>query len=109
MKTLFPIVTAGLLLASAGIASAQTTVVVPAEPSGTVLVQPEQRTVIREYVTKNPVASVNILGLELNLGAKVPETVVLHEVPDVEYRYAVVDNRTIIVDPVTHEIIDIIE
>lgn len=109
MKTLFPILTAGVLFASAGIASAQSTVVVPAQPSGTIVVQPEQRTVIREYVTKNPVASVNILGLELNLGARVPETVVLHEVPDVDYRYAVVDDRTIVVDPVTHEIIDIIE
>lgn len=109
MKTLFPILTAGALLASAGLASAQSTVVVPAQPSETIVVQPEQRTVIREYVTKNPVASVNILGLELNLGARVPETVVLHEVPEVDYRYAVVDDRTIIVDPVTHEIIDIIE
>lgn len=109
MKTLLSVVGACAILAGIGVANAQQTVIVPAQPSETVVIQPEQRTVIREYVTKNPVASVNILGLELNLGSKVPETVVLHEVPDVDYRYAVVDGRTIVVDPATNEIIDVIE
>ncbi len=109
MKPLHSMVGACAILAGVSMANAQDTVIVPAQPSETVVIQPEQRTVIREYVTKNPVASVNILGLELNLGSKVPETVVLHEVPDVDYRYAVVDGRTIVVDPATNEIIDVIE
>ncbi|TIP79244.1 MAG: DUF1236 domain-containing protein, partial [Mesorhizobium sp.] len=38
-----------------------------------------------------------------------PETVELHEVPDVEYRYVVVDNRTVLVDPGTRRIVKIID
>ncbi|MFC3205249.1 DUF1236 domain-containing protein [Aquamicrobium soli] len=74
----------------------------------TVVIQPEQRTVIQEYVHKNPVASVSVAGLELSVGAKVPDTVVLHEVPDVKYRYTVIDNQTVLVDPDTHEIVEIV-
>jgi hypothetical protein len=92
---------AGLfLLAGAGVASAQTTVVI----------QPEQETVIREYVQKNPIASIDLPGIELNIGSKVPETVELHalDVPDVQYRYVVVGDRTVLVDPGTREIVHII-
>ncbi|CAM5545401.1 hypothetical protein ATER59S_04405 [Aquamicrobium terrae] len=49
------------------------------------------------------------MGLELSLGSKVPDTVVLHEVPEIPYRYAVVDGRTVVVDPVTHEIVDVLD
>ncbi len=89
------------LLAGAGIAAAQTAVVI----------QPEQETVIREYVQSHPVASIDLPGIELNLGATVPETVELHalEVPDVQYQYVVVDGRTILVDPGSREIVHIID
>jgi hypothetical protein len=106
-----------LLIASAGIAAAQntvvvpadTTVVVPADPApGTVVIQPEQQTIIREYVHKNPAASINILGLELSLGTKVPDTVELHQVPDVTYRYAVINGQTVLVDPQTHQIVQVL-
>ena len=33
----------------------------------------------------------------------------LREVPDVKYRYVVVDNRTVLVDPGTRKIIKVIE
>jgi hypothetical protein len=117
MKMQLCMATGLLLLVSGGIASAQDTVivpsdtiiVVPAEPApDTVMIQPEQQTVIREYVRKKPAASINILGLELSLGAKVPETVELHEVPDVSYRYAVVNGQTVLVDQETHEIVQIL-
>ncbi len=116
MKTSLYVATA-VLLASGGVATAQntvvvpadTTVVVPAEPApDAVVIQPEQQTVIREYVHKNPAASINILGLELSLGTKVPDTVVLHEVPDVSYRYAVINNRTVLIDPQTHQIVQVL-
>ena len=88
------------LLAGAGIAAAQTAVVI----------QPEQETVIREYVQSHPLASINLPGIELNIGSKVPDTVELHtlDVPDVQYRYLVVDGRTVLVDPGTREIVHII-
>lgn|SRR6185312_8295736 len=117
MKTHLCIATSMLLLLSGGIAAAQdtvvvpadNTVVVPAEPApDAVVIQPEQQTVIREYVHKNPAASINILGLELSLGSKVPDTVVLHEVPDVSYRYAVINDQTVLIDPETHEIVEVL-
>jgi hypothetical protein len=97
MKRLLPLFIACATLGGASVAAADT-----------VVIKPEQRTVIQEYVHKNPVASVNVLGLELSLGAKVPDKVVLHEVPDVKYRYAVIDNQTVLVDPDTHEIVEIV-
>ncbi|TIS75457.1 MAG: DUF1236 domain-containing protein [Mesorhizobium sp.] len=72
-----------------------------------VIIQPEQDTVIREYVKKKPVASLSLPGVELNIGTPLPETVELYEVPDVQYRYVVVDGRTILVDPGTRKIVKV--
>ncbi|RWO78191.1 DUF1236 domain-containing protein [Mesorhizobium sp.] len=87
-----------LLLAGIGAAAAQD-----------VVIAPEQETVIREYVKKQPLASVKIPGVELNIGSTLPETVELHEVPDTKYSYVMVDNRTVVVDPGTRKIIKVIE
>ncbi|MER8394690.1 DUF1236 domain-containing protein [Mesorhizobium sp. M0045] len=92
---------AGLvLLAGVGVATADQ-----------VIVTPEQQTVIREYVHKHPLASINLLGVELNIGSTVPDTVELQpiDVPDVKYRYVVVGNRTVLVDPGTRKIVHVIE
>ena len=50
-------------------------------------------------------------GVELNIGSTLPDTVELHEldVPDVSYRYVVVDDRTVLVDPDTREIVQVID
>ncbi|BCH22058.1 hypothetical protein MesoLjLc_16810 [Mesorhizobium sp. L-8-10] len=76
----------------------------------TVIIRPEQRTVIREYVQREPVASIDLPGIELNIGTPVPETVELYpiDVPDVTYQYVVVDGRTVIVDPADRRIVEII-
>lgn len=87
-----------LLLAGIGAAAAQD-----------VIIAPEQETVIREYVEKQPLASVELPGVELNIGSTLPDTVELHEVPNIEYRYVVVDNRTVVVDPGTRKIVKIIQ
>jgi len=89
---------AALLLAGLGAAAAED-----------IIIQPEQETVIREYVKKQPLASVKIPGVELNIGTALPDTVELREVPNVKYRYVVIDDRTVIVDPGTHKIIKIID
>lgn len=87
-----------LLLTGIGAAAAQD-----------VVIQPEQETVIKEYVHKQPLASVKVPGVELNIGSTLPDTVELHEVPNVKYRYVVVDNRTVIVDPGTRKIVKVLE
>ncbi|UCI06415.1 DUF1236 domain-containing protein [Mesorhizobium sp. B1-1-8] len=87
-----------LLLAGVGAAAAQD-----------VVIQPEQETVIREYVQKQPLASVKVPGVQLSIGSVLPDTVELHEVPNVKYRYVVVDNQTVIVDPGTRKIVKILQ
>jgi hypothetical protein len=91
---------AGLLLAASASAIAQT-----------VVIQPEQETVIREYAKKKPIASINLPGVEVNIGSRVPDDVELHalDVPDVKYRYVVVEDRTVLVDPDTREIVHVID
>src|SRR3954447_15709597 len=87
-----------LLLAGVGAAAAQD-----------VVIQPEQETVIKEYVKKQPLASVKLPGVELNVGTALPDTVELHEVPNVKYSYTVIDNRTVVVDPGTRKIVKVID
>ncbi|AZO47914.1 MAG: DUF1236 domain-containing protein [Mesorhizobium sp.] len=99
MRMHFSAAAAGLLLL-AGIGAAA---------ADTVVIAPEQETVIREYVKKQPLASVKLPGVELNVGTALPDTVELYEVPDVKYRYTVIDNRTVVVDPDTRTVIKIIE
>ena len=92
---------AGLfLIAGAGVAAAQT-----------VIIQPEQEVLIREYIQKQPLTSIDLPGIELNIGTKLGDDVELHavEVPDVNYSYVVVDGRTVLVDPGTREVVHIIE
>ena len=74
-----------------------------------VVIQPEQETVIREYVHKQPLASVKLPGVQLSIGSVLPDTVELHEVPNVKYRYVVVDNQTVVVDPGTRNIVQVIK
>ncbi|WDZ81872.1 DUF1236 domain-containing protein (plasmid) [Ensifer adhaerens] len=78
--------------------------------SQTVVITPEQETVVREYVKKKPIASINLPGVELNVGSVLPETVELHTIdaPDITYRYVVVDNRTVLVDPGTRKVVQVI-
>ncbi|MER8710307.1 DUF1236 domain-containing protein [Mesorhizobium sp. M1088] len=85
-----------LLLAGIGAAAAQD-----------VVIEPQQETVIKEYVHKQPLASVKIPGVELNIGSTLPDEVELREVPNVKYRYVVVDNRTVLVDPSTRRIVKV--
>ncbi|WP_027052305.1 DUF1236 domain-containing protein [Mesorhizobium erdmanii] len=74
----------------------------------TIVVQPEQETVVREYVKKQPLASVNLLGVELKLGSSVPDKVELREVPNVKYRVAVINDQTVLVDPETRQIVEVL-
>lgn len=72
-----------------------------------VVIVPEQETVIHEYVKKKPLMSLDLPGVELNIGSPVPDTVVVHDIPDVKYRYAVVNKRTVIVDRDSGKIVKI--
>ena len=77
----------------------------------TIVIAPEQETVIREYVKKKPIASIDLPGVELNIGSTVPDTVELHKVeaPDVAYSYTVVGGRTYVVEPGTRKVVTILD
>jgi hypothetical protein len=76
----------------------------------TVVIAPEQETVIREYVKKKPIASIDLPGVELNIGSSVPDTVELHRIedPKVTYSYTVVGGKTYVVEPGTRKIVHVI-
>lgn len=59
---------------------------------------------VRTYITANEVDPVFLDG-EVVIGAGLPETVVLREVPDYEYRYVYVNNQPVLVEPQTRRIV----
>jgi hypothetical protein len=104
MRSRLSVLAAGLLfLAGMGIAAAQT-----------VVITPEQETVVRDYVVAQRVEPVTLpADIVVTEGTVLPETVEVRvlEVPEIEvqYAYLVVDRRIVLVDPVTRRIVRIID
>lgn len=67
--------------------------------------------VVREYIHKQKLASVSLLGVEFNVGTALPDTVELHtiDVPDVRYKYILVGDHAVLVEPYTRRVVQIIE
>lgn len=59
------------------------------------------------YVEQNPVEPVYLEG-EVVVGASLPETVEVREIPDYEYRYVYVNGQPVLVEPQTREIVYIV-
>lgn len=72
----------------------------------------DQRPAFRTYVTEQKVPSVRY-EQQLVVGATLPETVTVREVParygKTQYRYTVVNDRPVLVEPRTRKIVQIIE
>ena len=90
---------------------AQTVGVGPAE---TVISEPEQRTVIRDYVVKERVAPITVKE-RLSVGATLPADVELRTVPGTwgprltKYRYVYSGDHVYLVEPSDRRVIQIIE
>jgi hypothetical protein len=102
-KHLLPTVAGLLLLAGTGLATADT-----------IIITPEQRTVIHDYVERQHVDPyVPEDGVEISVGTTLPDAVELHPIdaPDAQpvYSYVLVDGRTMLVDPETRRIVGIID
>jgi hypothetical protein len=91
-----------ILLAGTAVASAQT-----------VVVTPEQETVVREYVTTHPVEVERPSNFELVVGAIIPDILKPGELAentlDNNYQYVVMDGRTVLIEPETRKVIHIID
>ena len=113
MKTVFIATVASLALATAAAASSSTTVTTTtggaavstgtAATTGTVTIQPEVRTKVREYITTSKPKSVAVpSGFMVSTGAVLPEAVEIQTFPSTvgvtNYRYAVVGDQTVLVD-----------
>jgi len=118
MKTVFGCAAALLIATTA--ANAQTTIIERDNPSVVtrerIELTPAQRTTIYRTVTRARVRAAEP-GFAVRLGARVPQavelseipTAVIEEVPTVRrYRYMVVNNEVVLVDPITSEVVEII-
>lgn len=72
--------------------------------TGTVIDPPQP---VREYVTTHEVEPVYLDG-EVVVGAGLPETVELREVPDYDYRYVYVNGQPVLVDPSSRRVVYIV-
>ena len=72
--------------------------------TGAVIDPPEN---VRTYVTANPADPVYLEG-EVVVGAGLPETVELREIPDYEYRYAYVNGVPVLVQPSDRRIVYVV-
>ena len=81
--------------------------------SQAVVIAPEQRKVIKEYVVKEKRAAVPPpAGFNVSVGAPLPPTVELYSFPTsapyAKYRYSVVGNETVVVDPTDRRVVEVI-
>lgn len=74
----------------------------------TIIVKPEDQTVYREYVHKHPLASIKLPGIKLDVGTRLDDKVELRQVPNEKYRYTVIEGKTVLVDPETHEVVQVL-
>ena len=92
-----------MLLAGTAFSSAQSTVII----------SPEQETVVREYVTAHPVEVERPSNFELVVGAIIPDILKPGELAentlDNRYQYVVMDGRTVLIEPETRRVVHIIE
>ena len=93
-------IAASILLAGTAFAAAQT-----------VVITPEQETVVREYVKANPVVVQRPSNFELVVGALIPDILKPGELAENtlpnKYQYVVIDGRTALIDPGTRKVVHI--
>ena len=111
MKRTLIAAAAGIAIFASGQAFAQTVGVGPAD---TVIIAPEQRTVVKEYVVKEKVNPV-MLKERVIVGATLPADVELRTVPTTwgpkasSYRYVYSNDNVLLVEPSSRKVIQIID
>ena len=107
-KSLFSIVTASVLLAGVGIASAQTTT------TTTTTWTTDQGTTIRDYSTTQKYGSFTDPNLKPNIGMELPSTVTLYPLPETMnvpqpqmYSYSIINEQPVIVERTTRKVVHV--
>lgn len=72
--------------------------------TGTLIDPPQQ---VRDYIVTNKVDPVYLDG-EVVVGAGLPDTVILREIPDYEYRYVYINGQPVLVDASSRRIVYIV-
>ncbi|MGB3897628.1 MAG: DUF1236 domain-containing protein [Mesorhizobium sp.] len=103
-----------MLMRNMLLAGAMLAVTASAAFAQTVILQPDEEVVVREYIVKRPPPEVVLPDdFDLSVGTVVPEDVVITplDAPAIEtrYDYLVVDGRGVLVDPDTREIVEILD
>ena len=121
MKHLMIAAVASLGLVSAAAAQTATTTtttggaaVTTGTTSGAVVIQPEVRTKVKQYVTTSkPKAVTAPSGFTVSTGAVLPQAIELEAFPaDVgvtQYRYVQIGGQTVLVEPSSRRIIEVIQ
>lgn len=101
--TLKSICAAATLLAAMGYASAQ----------DTIIITPEQRTVVREYVVREKIDPIPDVDYDIAVGSIVPAEVQTRKLAIDEfgdrYEFVVTNRGTLVVDPATRAIVDVVD
>jgi hypothetical protein len=121
MRPFFGCAAAILALAGAAGANAQTTIIERESPSVMtreyVELSPAQRTIIYRSATRGHVRAAPPADVQVRLGARVPRSVRLYDMPTTiveevptlrRYRYMVVNDEVVLVDPATSEVVEVI-
>ena len=105
----YALLASGLAIAVAcsGMSLAQTETTRTTTTTTTTTLSPEEQTTVREYVTRHEYPSMRVEHFDVGVGAVVPPNVTFYEVPNMRYRYTIVNDRRVIVDPVTRRIIEV--
>ena len=97
---------AALLAGTAGIVAAQTAVID---------LSPDQRTTVYRSITRERVRVAPPADFRARVGVEVPDSVELYPIPETvevpairRYRYTVIDNQVVLVDPGTHRVVEVI-
>jgi hypothetical protein len=97
---------AAILAGTAGLAAAQTAVID---------LSPDQRTTVYRSISRERIQVAPPADFRARVGVEVPDTVELYPLPETievpairRYRYTVIDNQVVLVDPGTHRVIEII-
>lgn len=69
------------------------------------ILEPEPQ--VRTYIQDNPIDPVYLEG-EVVVGASLPDTVEVYEIPEYQYRYVYVNGQPVLVEPETRRIVHIV-